>query len=589
MDKIMGARKEMGPEFFDDAFHECYQRIGYPKKWIAEGLQYKPEDAYVISHPSWFSEDLPAIPGMSIFDLFKESVNRCPEDVAVIFFDRAITYRELDKLVGQYASLLTKIGMQKGDVIATLLPNSLQHIVAMYGAWQIGAIHCPINVMYQPDEVAYQVEDSRAKCLFILDLFYDKAKALHQEGVIEKVIVTNIKDFAAPEAIVSSAVKPLWDIPKPSIPNTMDFFENLEKQAPLTENATCDPITDTALLLYTAGTTGKSKGVIETHFNLVFNSLTHTHGLRGWIGREVNFSIMPMFHTGGYLLHLLPTIYQGGTVIPIPMFDVKDAIRVVEQYRVNVIFAPPTFFIALMSCAELLKNSDIDCLRLTIGCGAPVPVAVQDQWSKTTGVELVNGWGMTETNSGGVLSIPGRKAKSDALGVPIFAEVKVADSSGTIVNRNVQGEIYYRGLQVARGYLNKPEQTTEAFLPDGWFRTGDSGFIDDEDFVHFVDRIKDLIVASGYNIAPVEVEDVIYRHPSVAEAAVVGVPHEYRGETVKAVVALKPEHKGKVTEQELIDHCKTHLATFKVPRQIVFMEGLPKNAVGKILRRKLRD
>ena len=582
-------RKQVGEAFFDDALYECYRRLGYPEAWLAEGRTYPPEKAYVISHPSWFFEDNPPIPDLSIDGLFRQTVQRCPDEVAVIFFDRAVTYGELDALVGRYAALLKDLGVKRGDVVAAMLPNSLQHIVAFYGAARIGAVHTPLNVMYQADEVAYQVEDSGAAHICILDLLYDKVRPLHEKGVLKNVIVTNIKDFAAAEPVVSDALKFLWDIPKTPVPGTLDLFDALAKYDPVAETAPCDPKTDTALLLYTAGTTGRSKGVIETHFNLVFNSLTHTHAFRAWGDREVNFSIMPMFHTAGYFLHLLPVLYQGGTVIPIPMFDLKDAFRIIQTYGVNVIFAPPTLFIAMMSKPELLRQADLTSLKVTIGCGAPVPVAVQEQWRQHTGVRLVNGWGMTETNSGGIISIPGIKEKSDAIGIPVFSEVKIVDDSGALADRHVQGEIYYRGLQLARGYLNKPEETAACFLPDGWFRTGDRGYVDDEDFVYFVDRCKDLIVASGYNIAPVEVENVIYRHPAVAEVAVVGVPDPYRGETVKALVALRPEAKGQVDAQAIIDHCKQHLATFKVPRVVEFMDALPKNAVGKILRRKLRQ
>ena len=589
MAEPMKPRKDMGEAFFDDALYKCYRRIGYPETWLEEGRAYAPEKAYVISHPSWFFEENPPIPDLSIHGLFKETVRRCANDTAVIFFDKPVTYAELDDLIGRYAAMLKDRGVKKGDVVATMLPNSLQHIVAFYGAAQIGAIHTPINVMYQADEVAYQIEDSGAAHICMLDLLYDKVKALHEKGTIKNVIVTNVKDFAAEKPVVSDAIRFLWDIPKMPVPGTLDLFETLAKYEPLADSAPCDPKADAALLLYTAGTTGRSKGVVETHFNLVFNSLTHTHAFRAWGDREVNFSIMPMFHTAGYFLHLLPVMYQGGTVIPIPMFDLKDAFRIIQTYGVNVIFAPPTLFIAMMSQSDLLKSADLTSLKVTIGCGAPVPVAVQEQWRQSTGVRLVNGWGMTETNSGGVISIPDIKEKSDAIGIPVFSEVKIVDETGAVVDRNVEGEICYRGLQLARGYLNKPEETAAAFLPDGWFRTGDRGYVDEEDFVHFVDRIKDLIVASGYNIAPVEVENVIYRHPAVAEVAVIGVPDAYRGETVKAVVALKPEAKSQVDAQAIIEHCKKHLATFKVPRTVKFMDALPKSAVGKILRRKLRE
>jgi long-chain acyl-CoA synthetase len=443
--------------------------------------------------------------------------------------------------------------------------------------------------MYQADEVAYQVKDSGARAILMLDLFHDKAAPLAQSGDLEHVILTSIRDWAAEDAVVPDALRMFWDAPGNRVEGSLDFFSAIEPYTPASDSEPVEPHTDTALLLYTAGTTGKSKGVIETHHNLVFNSLTHTHAFRTWGDHEVNFSIMPMFHTAGYFLHLLPTFYQGGTVIPIPIFDLADAFRVIETYGVNVIFAPPTFFIAMMSNRELIQSHDLSSLKVTIGCGAPVPVAVQEGWQAATGIKLVNGWGMTETNSGGVISIPGIKESDTALGVPVYSEVKITDENGRVVPRNTEGEICYRGLQLARGYLNKPEETAAAFLPDGWFRTGDRGYVDEADFVFFVDRMKDLIVASGYNLAPVEVEDAIYKHPAVAEVAVVGVPDPYRGETVKAVVAPKPEYRDSVSEQEIIDFCKKHLAAFKVPREVAFRESLPKNAVGKILRRELRD
>ena len=589
MGNEMIPRFKAGKNFFDQAFYDCYQGIDYPSEWLEEAKTYAPEDAYVISHPTWFFETLPSIPKISIYQLFEKTVHVHPDETAVIFLDKGITYRELDQLIRKYAALLKDLGVGKGDVVAAMLPNSLQHVVAFYAAAFLGAIHTPINVMYQADEVEYQILDAGAKSILILDLLADKVQGLKDKGIIENVIVTNIKDWAAGDVVVSETLRFFWDIPKNPIPGAHDFFDAIEKYAPLSAPVSVVPEDETALLLYTAGTTGKSKGVIETHFNLVFNSLTHTHAFRAWEDREVNFSIMPMFHTAGYFLHLLPAFYQGGTVIPIPMFDLADAFRVIEAYGVNVIFAPPTLFIALMSRKDLVENHDLSSLKVTIGCGAPVPIAVQESWLALTGIQLVNGWGMTETNSGGIISIPGIKEKSDAIGIPVYSEVKIIDDDGRIVQRNIEGEICYRGLQVAAGYLNKPEETRAAFLPDGWFRTGDRGFLDEDDFVYFVDRIKDLIVASGYNLAPVEVEDVIYKHPTVAEVAVVGVADDYRGETVKAFISLKPEYKDKTTGQEIIDFCKQHLATFKVPRMVEFRDALPKSAVGKILRRVLRE
>ena len=588
MTEIMKPRYEAGDNFFDDDFDEMFSTLNYPATWLKESRKYSPEDSYVISHPSWFLEKVPPTPNISIYELFKKTVDRSPDETAVIFLDKKISYAELDIKIGQYSALLKKLGVKEGDVVATLLPNSLQHIIAFYGVTKIGAIHTPINVMYQTDEIEYQMKDSGAKTLLILDLLFSKVDKLKKEGTLQNVIVTNLQDFAAENGIISETVKPMFDIPKTPIPDTLDMFSEMEKLTPLEGSYSCSPKEDTSLLLYTAGTTGQPKGVVVTHFNMVFNSISHTHVFKKW-DKEINFSIMPMFHTGGYFLHLLPVFYQGGIIIPIPMFDLNDAFRVIETFKVNTIFAPPTLYIALFSQKELLEKYDLSSLIVTIACGAPVPVAVQDGWFKLTGIKLVSGWGMTETNCGGIMSIPEIKEKSESIGIPVVSEVKIIDDEGKIVPRNTEGEIAYRGLQLAKEYLNKEEQTKEAFLADGWFRTGDRGLIDNEDFVHFVDRIKDLIIASGYNLAPTEVENVLYKHPAVAEVAVIGIPDSYRGETVKAVVSLKPEAKQKVTEQELIDYCKEHLATFKVPRIIEFRDELPKNAVGKIVRRVIRD
>lgn len=583
----MPPRFQTGKAFFDKALMDCYHNFGYPDRWIEEGKSYAPEDAYVISHPSWFMEPVPPVPLVSIYQLFRETAKKYPNDTAVIFLDKKITYAALDDLIRRYATLLQGLGVRKGDVVATMLPNSLQHIVAFYAVAMIGAVHTPVDVMFQPKEIAYQIQDSGARTLFILDILYDKIKDLKLDGRIDQVIVTNVKDWAAENAVIPNAIKYFWDTPKQEIPGTIDFFPTLAKTPPLETPVAVDAKKDMALLLYTSGTGGKSLGVIETHFNLVFNSLTHAHAFRAWEGKEINFSIMPMFHTSGYLLHQLPALYQGGTVIPIPLFDLEDAFRIIKTYRVNVVFAPPTFFIALMSRPDMMELYDLSSIKASVGCAAPVPVEVQKQWKQLTGLSLTNGWGMTETNSGGICSIPGIKEKYDAIGIPVYSEVKITDDAGNMVGRNIEGEICYRGLQVAKGYLNKARETEAAFLPDGWLRTGDRGFIDEEDFVHFSGRIKDLIVASGYNIAPKEIEHALLLHPAVEEVAVVSHPDPYRGETVKAIIALKLEYMGKVTEQDIIAFCREHLASYKVPKIVDFRDILPKSPVGKLMRHEL--
>ncbi|GAB6887902.1 long-chain fatty acid--CoA ligase [Desulfothermus okinawensis JCM 13304] len=586
---VMESRYKMGKNFYDDEFYKTYKKIGYPDNWIEESLTYAPDDAYCIMHPSWVHEELPQIPECSIYDLFKSTVKSKPDNTSVIFLEKSISYKYLEDLTSRYAGLLNRLGVKKNDVVATMLPNSLQHIVAFYGVTKLGAIHTPINIMYKTHEIEYQVEDSGAKIICCLDILYPRIKPLMDQGKIEHVIVTSIHDFAAPDFVPPQNLRSLWEQPKAKIEGTMDFFSEIEKADPVYEVEEVNPKEDVALILYTSGTTGRPKGVLCTHFNMVYNSLTHTHAFRVWGDHEVNLSIMPMFHTAGYYLHFLPVMYQGGTIVPIPLFDVEYVINVIEKYKVNVVFAPPTFYIALMSRADLLSKEKLKSLACSVGCGAPVPQEVQKKWFEYTGLSLTNGWGMTETNSGGIISIPERKENSTSIGIPIFSEAKIVGENGEVLKRGERGEIYYRGLQVAKGYHNKEEETKSNFLSDGWFKTGDMGYIDEDDFVYFVDRLKDLIIASGYNIAPVEVENVLYKHPAVQEAAVIGVPDEYRGETVKAYIALKPEYKGNVTEEEIINFCRENLANFKVPRIVEFRDELPKSAVGKILRRKLKE
>jgi long-chain acyl-CoA synthetase len=574
-----------------ERIRDFYRRIGYPEPWLREAEKYGPADSYVIFDPEWSAEPLPEIPEVSIYELFRRSVERDPGQKAVIFLEKTATYRELDDLINRYAALLLELGVKKGDVVAAMLPNSIQHCIAFYGATRIGAVHNPINVMYKPEEIAYQLKDSGAKVALVLDILYNLSFAAAREQVgLEHVILTHISDWAAPGYQPYAALNMLWNAPKVRTEDTIDFFEALEEREPTDVQVEISPREDVALLLYTAGTSAaQPKGVLETHFNLVFNSITHGRLLIHLEAeQEVNLTIMPMFHTAGYLLHTLPCFYRGGTWIPMPLFDPQEMLRLIEEYKVNVLFGPPTLFISLMA-SPAFKSEALGNLEYAIACGAPVPPAVQEQWEKLVGMQLLNGWGMTETNCGGCISIPGKKGKLDALGVPVCGEVKITDDQEKVVPRGEIGEINFRGLQVAKGYLNKPEETARTFGEDGWLRTGDLGYIDEEDFLYFVDRKKDLIIASGYNLAPVEVENVIYQHPAVAEVIVVGVPDEYRGETVMAVIVLKEEYKGKVTEEEIREFCRERLASFKVPKIVEFRDALPKSAVGKLLRRVIRE
>jgi long-chain acyl-CoA synthetase len=504
----------------------------------------------------------------------------------MIFLDKKITYRELDLLINKFAALLLDLGVKKGDFVAPMLPNTPQHWVVFYSAARIGAIHAPLNVMYKQNEISYQISDCGAKTVVTLDLFYPYFKELKGKLNIDNIIVTNIKDFASPNFEVYASLKPFWDYPKNAIEGTIDFAEAIEKYQPTKVKADINPRVDPAQIVYTAGTTGQSKGALQTHLNLVHNSITHSLICK-CTGRLINYCVLPMFHTGGFLLFPLPTFYRGGTIIPRPIFDPEDAMKVIQKYKVNVMFGSPTLYVAFLRHPKL-KEYDLSSLETTLTGAAPVPNELVKAWNGATGMPLVIGWGMTELNTAGTFNMMRYRSNPSSIGLPLVGEVKIVDKDN-VVPRGQEGEIYYRGLQVSKGYFNKPEETKEAFQSDGWLRTGDAGYIDEDGFLHFTDRKKDLIIASGYNIAPVEIEYTIIRHPAVLEVAVVGVPDEYRGETVKAFVVLKDEFKGKTTDKDIINFCKENIATHKVPRMVEFINELPKNLLGKTLRRVLRD
>ncbi len=563
-----------------------YKSIGYPEEWLEEAEVYGPNDSYVRYDPGW-DEPIRSVPRISIYDLFRETVEANPESPALIFLDQAITYSELDRMINQFASLLLDLGVQKGDFVAPMLPNSPQHWIAFYATARIGAIHAPLNVMYKSEEIAYQIKDCGARTILTLDLFYPLFASLKEELGLKNLIVTNIKEFAAPGFEVYETLKPFWALDKKPIEGTIDFVEALEKCQPLQVSTDIDPEQDVAQIIYTAGTTGKSKGAMQTHLNLVHNAITHSLICK-CTGKPVNYSVLPMFHTGGFFLFPLPTLYRGGTVITAPIFDPENALKTISDRKVNVLFGSPTLFLALLQ-HPALKSCDLSGLETTAAGAAPVPEELKEVWQKSTGIPLAVGWGMTELNTAGSYNLLNEKSNLASVGVPLVGEAKIVDEQGNTAPRGNVGEILYRGLQVSKGYFNKPEETAACFQKDGWFHTGDAGHIDEEGFIHFSDRIKDLVIASGYNIAPVEVEYTIIKHPAVVEAAVVGVPHEYRGETIKAFVVLHDKFKGKVDEDEIINFCKERLATFKVPKVLEFVEALPKNALGKTLRRLLRE
>jgi len=541
--------------------------------------------SHLLFNPTWAARDLPPTPEQPLHEILRATARRLPEKTALIHFHHRLSYRELDLLSDRFAAYLVKLGLRKGDKVATMLPNCTQHVIAIYGILKAGCVLVPFNVMLKADEVRYIVEESEARVLVGLDLLAPVMLPVAVELGGIRVVTTNAKDFSEPTA----SFPPLLAGEKRPVEGADDVMEIIGREQGAAPEFETDISEDLACILYTSGTTGFPKGAMLTHRNYNHVAAMVVGGM-DMEESDVHFLLFPLFHVGGQVLVLYPAVMGGATCVTVPMFDPGDMLDLIQRFRVTFGFAPPTGYIGLLNHPEFEKF-DLSSLRVTAASGAPVPAALQEEWQEKVGTYLYAGYGCTETAGAGPGTIEMVRKKlpgSGTIGV-ITGEVKIVDEDGNLVPRGTVGEILLRGEGVAKGYWKKPEETRKQFLADGWFASGDAGYMDGDGFLFFVERIKDLIIASGYNIAPAEVEGYLYPHPAVQEVAVIGVPDAYRGETVKAFVVLKQEALGKVTEEEIIAFGREKMAAYKAPKVVEFIDEIPKNLSGKALRRVLRE
>ena len=532
--------------------------------------------SYIKYDSSWgakpFNESM--VPGKPLYIILEKTAKEHPNKKGFIFMDYGFTYKEIDALSNKLANALIELGVKKGDRVATFLPNSIQHTIVFFGIIKAGAITVPANVMFKPQELAYELKDASAKVIVTLDMLYPVVSEAVKETNIKNIIITSITDFLP-------GFKPI-DLDGIEAYGLMDLINDVDEKAPKID---IDPKEDLVLILYTAGTTGTPKGVMLTHYNFLYNTVNTTNAFE-ISEKDVNLLLFPMFHVSGYMLLQLPMIYNGGVTILVPRFNAEEYLQIIDKYRVTAFLAPPTVYVAFINHPKF-KDYDLSSLRFVFAAGAPVPVYLQEKWKEYTGLDLINGYGLTETSATATASLP-NKYNYKTIGVPIGCEVKIADESENIVPREIIGEILIKGGQVMKGYWNKPEETKKTLTENNWLKTGDAGYIDTEGFIHFVERIKDLIVASGYKIPPAEVENILLQHSAVKEVAVFGIPHKYRGETVVAYIVLKSEYKGKISPDAIINWSKEKMAAYKYPRIVRFVDDLPKSPAQKILRRLLR-
>jgi len=482
-----------------------------------------------------------------------------PEHPALRLGERVITYAQLDRAARGVATSLRERGIQPGDAVALLVPNVPEFTIAYFGALYAGCSIVPINVLAAAPEVAYFLADSDAKLLIAHPLFADPA----QRGAAEA---------GRPLVFAGGGASP------------SDTLESMQQAAP------CGGLhptgaDDVAVILYTSGTTGKPKGAVLTHSNLFVNCAFVVPRLVPPTPDLVALATLPLFHSFGQTCIQNATLGQGGTVSLLPRFDPRSAFEILERDRVTIFAGVPTMYFALLH-HPMEREYNLSSLRYCMTGGAPMPVEVMSAFERRFGVPILEGFGLSETSPVASFNMLDRPRKPGSIGYPVWGvEMAILDDADRALQDGERGEIAIRGHNVMAGYWKRPDATKET-LRNGWFHSGDIGYRDEDGCYWIVDRKKDMILRGGFNVYPREVEEVLYAHEAVAEAAVVGVPHESHGEEVKAFVALRAG--ATASAEELILWCRERLAAYKYPRSVELREALPKGPTGKILKRELR-
>ena len=526
------------------------------------------------------------VPDIPLWRFLEESARRFPQNVALEFLGKTLSYQELWGLARRFAQGLKDLGVRPGDRVAIMLPNSPQFVIAFYGTLLAGGVGVNVNPLYTPRELRHQLADAGAETLVILDHLLPRYLEVEKEVPVKRVVVTGIKDFLP---FPKNLLYPLLLRRKGEAPKALEGLPWRAFLRPGTPRPVPLDLDDLALLQYTGGTTGLAKGAMLTHRNLSANALQ----VRAWIpdfreGEEVVLGAIPFFHVYGMTVAMNLALLGGAKLVLLPRPEIKAIVEAIEKHQVTLFPGVPTLYVAFNNFPGIEKRN-VKSIRICLSGAAPLPVEVAKRFEELTGARLIEGYGLSEaspvTHSNPVLGL----IKKGSIGMPFpGVDAKVVDEEGKELPPGEVGELAVKGPNVMKGYWNRPEETQKT-LKDGWLFTGDLAKMDEDGYFYIVDRKKDMIIAGGYNIYPREVEEVLYQHEAVQEAAVVGVPDPYRGETVAAFLVLKPEYQGKVSEKDIERFCRQNLAAYKVPRIIQFRESLPKSSVGKILRRELRE
>lgn len=527
---------------------------------------------------------------VSLQQMLKKTSEKYPDNAAIHFNGKELTYKELYRSALKFAGYLQKIGIEKGDRVAIMLPNTPQAVISFFGILLAGGIVVQTNPMYTERELAFQMKDSGAKAIVALDILFPRISKVQRETNLQHLIITAIKEYLPfPKNLIYPFIqkKQYGFSVKVEHSGNHHLFAEIMKEPEMKDPVVAIDQEELAILQYTGGTTGFPKGVMLTHKNLVAN----TEMCRAWLykceeGKEVILGALPFFHVYGMTTVMIISVLQGHKMVLIPKPEPAVLLKTIQSQRPTLFPGAPTMYIGLLNHPNLDKY-DLSSINGCLSGSAPLPVEVQEQFEKITGGRIVEGYGLTEASpvTHANLLWDGER-KTGTIGIPwpdTLAEIRDLQTDAPLPPGE-KGELVIKGPQVMTGYWNREEETANT-LRDGWLYTGDIGYMDEDGYFYIVDRKKDMIIASGFNIYPREIEEVLYEHPAIKEAACVGVPDEYRGETVKAYIVLKEGYS--VTEQQIDEFARKKLAAYKVPKIYEFRDELPKTTVGKILRRQL--
>ncbi|EKN4748621.1 long-chain-fatty-acid--CoA ligase FadD [Yersinia enterocolitica] len=528
----------------------------------------------------------------SLVEMFENAALRYADQPAFINMGEMMTFRKLEERSRAFAAYLQQgLGLQKGDRVALMMPNLLQYPIALFGILRAGMVVVNVNPLYTPRELEHQLNDSGAAAIVIVSNFAHTLEKIVFKTQVKHVILTRMGDqlSTAKGTLVNFVVKYIKRlVPKYYLPDAISFRTALQKGRRM-QYVKPDVInTDMAFLQYTGGTTGVAKGAMLTHRNMQSNLEQAKAAYAPLLqpGHELVVTALPLYHIFALTMNCLLFIELGGRSLLITNpRDIPGMVKELSRYPFTAMTGVNTLFNALLNNEEFTKL-DFSTLRLSVGGGMPVQKAVAEKWEKLTGKHLLEGYGLTECSPLVTGNPYDLKHYSGSIGLPVpSTDVRLVDDEGNDVAMGEPGELWVRGPQVMLGYWQRPEATDEV-LKDGWLATGDIATLDEQGFLRIVDRKKDMILVSGFNVYPNEIEDVVALHAKVLESAAVGVPNEVSGETVKLFVVKKD---ASLTQEELLTHCRRYLTGYKVPKIVEFRDELPKSNVGKILRRELRD